>query len=237
MVYRDNAYYMGKETGTTLVSRTGWLRAAVPGANDGIMSTGSLLLGVISAEVPHDNIVMVGIAGVIAGAMSMATGEYISVSSQADLEQHALQSEKKALSHSPERDALTQLYCQWGLPETLARDVALKITEKEALNICAREKLGLSDAVRPVPVIAAFSSAASFITGAVVPLLFYLAGPAGYSTLTVVISTIVSLILPGSLASFAGKAPVARGTLRVLFWSSLAMSISWGAGSLFNALP
>jgi VIT1/CCC1 family predicted Fe2+/Mn2+ transporter len=216
------------------IGRVGWLRAAVLGANDGIVSTASLVLGVASAGSSSSGVLLAGVAGLVAGAMSMATGEYVSVSSQADTEKAALAQEKRELAtdYAGEVQELTSLYMQRGLAPSLAREVAEQLMAKDALAAHAREELGLTETNSARPLQAAIFSAISFSAGAVLPVLVAWLTPARWVLLFVILSTLFSLALLGYISSVAGKAPPLKAIIRITFWSAMAMALSMGAGSL-----
>ena len=217
--------------------RIGWLRAAVLGANDGIVSTASLLVGVAAANATQSSLILTGIAGLAAGAMSMAAGEYVSVHSQADAEKADLSKEKKELELEPaaELRELTGIYVRRGLEPGLAHQVAEQLTAHDALGAHARDELGISPTLAARPVQAALASAASFALGALLPLAVTAVAPR--SSLMVWISgvSLVSLALLGALAARAGGASMSTGAWRVAFWGALAMAITAGIGSLFGA--
>jgi VIT1/CCC1 family predicted Fe2+/Mn2+ transporter len=216
--------------------RIGWLRAAVLGANDGIVSTASLVVGVAAAGSTHQAILLTGVAGLVAGAMSMAAGEYVSVYSQADTENAELSRERDELANNPdaERRELTAIYVDRGLDTELARQVAEQLTAHDALGAHARDELGISEALSARPVQAALASAASFAVGAAAPLLvaFFSGGPR--LPWWVSGASLVFLALLGAVAARTGGAPVARGAWRVTFWGALAMAITAGVGALFG---
>lgn len=216
--------------------RTGWLRAAVLGANDGIVSTASLVLGVAAAGAGSRSILVAGVAGLVAGAMSMAAGEYVSVSSQADTERADLAKESDELATSPkyEQAELTAIYVKRGLTEELASTVATQLMQHDALGAHAREELGISDTLAARPVQAAFASAGTFAIGAVLPLLIVALFPGSALLWAVSGSSLLFLALLGSLAAVAGGAPVISGALRVTFWGALAMALTTGVGALFG---
>jgi len=217
--------------------RIGWLRAAVLGANDGLVSTASLVVGVAASKAASSDILVAGVAGLVAGAMSMAAGEYVSVSSQADTEQADLNREKQELANNPEfeENELTEIYVKRGLDEELARKVAVKLMAGDALAIHAREELGISEKNTAKPVEAAFASAATFALGAALPLLMVLVVPAAYLILMIIAASLVLLALLGGLGAYAGGAPVVKAAVRVTFWGALAMALTAGAGMLFGA--
>jgi vacuolar iron transporter family protein len=216
--------------------RTGWLRAAVLGANDGIVSTASLVLGVAAAGAGQSAVLLAGVAGLVAGAMSMAAGEYVSVSSQSDTERADLARERRELAEEPEREheELVAIYLQRGLDRALASLVATKLMAHDALGTHAREELGISEALAARPVQAAFASAATFALGAVLPLLVVLAVPDGALLYGVAGSSLLFLALLGVLAARAGGAPVLASVLRVSFWGTLAMGLTAAVGALFG---
>jgi VIT1/CCC1 family predicted Fe2+/Mn2+ transporter len=215
----------------------GWLRAAVLGANDGIVSTASLLLGVAATDAQTQQIVLVGVAGLVAGAMSMAAGEYVSVSSQADTEGADLERERVELAESPqgELDELTDIYVGRGLDRALARQVATQLMAKDALAAHARDELGISEILTARPVQAAFASAATFAAGAILPLVTLLVTPRALVIPVVAGASLLFLATLGALGAKVGGAPVARAAARVTFWGALAMALTWGVGWLFGA--
>jgi VIT1/CCC1 family predicted Fe2+/Mn2+ transporter len=219
-------------------NRVGWLRAAVLGANDGIVSTASLLLGVAAADASHSTLLVAGTAGLVAGAMSMAAGEYVSVHSQADTENADLERERRELEtdSAAEHNELTAIYIGRGLEPALARKVANQLMEHDALGAHARDELGISSATRARPVQAALASATSFAAGASLPLLVaLLASPA--SVLAFVAATsLASLALLGGVAARAGGAKVAAGAARVAFWGALGMAATAGIGKLVGTV-
>jgi VIT1/CCC1 family predicted Fe2+/Mn2+ transporter len=216
--------------------RIGWLRAAVLGANDGIVSTASLVLGVAAAGTNAKSILVAGVAGLVAGAMSMAAGEYVSVSSQADTERADLDRERGELAADPghEHEEMTGIYVARGLDERLAAEVATQLMAHDALGAHARDELGISEIVTARPVQAALASAATFATGALLPLLIVLLVPAPAIMAAVAASALLFLALLGSLAARAGGAPVPAAAARVTFWGALAMAITAGVGALFG---
>ena len=218
--------------------RIGWLRAAVLGANDGILSTAGLVIGVASAEASTGAILTAGLAGLVAGAMSMAAGEYVSVSSQADLEKADLEIERAALKSHPdaELEELTGIYINRGLTPETAREVARQLTEHDALEAHARDELGMSDAVAARPVQAAFSSAASFTIGAILPILAALFAPAGLITPVVAVVSLISLAILGALSARAGGASKLKAASRVVFWGVAAMLVTGVIGHLFGTV-
>ena len=217
--------------------RIGWLRAAVLGANDGIVSTASLVLGVAAAGATHASVMVAGVAGLVAGAMSMAAGEYVSVRSQADSEEAALDVERAELEadHQGERRELTAIYVARGVEATLARQVAEQLMAHDALGAHARDELGISETLSARPSQAAFTSAASFAVGAAMPLLA--AAVAAPILIPVVSATsLLFLAILGGLAARVGGASVAAGATRVTFWGVLAMVLTAGIGKLFAAM-
>jgi vacuolar iron transporter family protein len=219
-----------------LVSRIGWLRAAVLGANDGIVSTASLIVGVAAAAASHSDVLVAGIAGLIAGAMSMAAGEYISVSSQSDTEKADLAREKAELANQPdyEHEELAQIYVRRGLEQSLAREVAAQLMAKDALLAHAHDELGISEATTARPIQAAFTSAATFAVGAAMPLLMVLVSPSSNLIPMVSFASLLFLALLGAIGARAGGAGVLRATIRVTFWGALAMALTAGIGHMFG---
>jgi len=216
--------------------RIGWLRAAVLGANDGILSTASLLVGVAAAHAARSDVMVAGVAGLVAGAMSMAAGEYVSVSSQSDTERADLDRERQELAtdEAHEREELAGIYVQRGLDLVLAREVARQLMDKDALGAHARDELGMSEMSNARPVQAAVASAITFAIGAGLPLLAAVMAPLSGLMPVVAGSSLVFLAVLGSLAARAGGASVATGALRVTFWGALAMAVTAGVGSLFG---
>lgn len=216
--------------------RTGWLRASVLGANDGIVSTASLILGVAAAQSSHNSIVIAGLASLIAGAMSMAAGEYVSVSSQADTERADLNRERFELAndHPAELAELASIYVSRGLDTELAHQVASQLMAHDALGAHARDELGISDALSARPVQAALASAGAFAVGAALPLLLVFIVPRSMLVWTVSSASLVFLALLGVLAAYTGGAPVLKATVRVVFWGALAMALTAAVGSLFE---
>jgi VIT1/CCC1 family predicted Fe2+/Mn2+ transporter len=221
-----------------LSGRIGWLRAAVMGANDGIVSTASLILGVAAAGSSASAVLIAGIAGLVAGAMSMAAGEYVSVSSQADTENAdlALEREELATNLEFERSELAGIYVKRGLDPTLARQVADQLMAHDALGAHARDELGISEIHRARPVQAALASAGTFAVGAGLPLLMVLVAPANEIALFVVGTSLASLAILGSLAARAGGAKASVGALRVTFWGAIAMAVTYGIGAVFKVV-
>lgn len=218
--------------------RIGWLRAAVLGANDGIVSTASLVVGVAAASMNQGNILLTGIAGLVAGAMSMAAGEYVSVYSQADTENADLSRERAELEADPaaERRELTAIYVTRGLTPELAQQVAGQLTTHDALGAHARDELGISEVYTARPVQAALASAASFAVGAVLPLTVTALAPAQNLIAWVSAMSIIFLAVLGGVSARAGGASVTMGAWRVTFWGALAMAVTAGVGALFGAV-
>jgi len=216
--------------------RTGWLRAAVLGANDGIVSTASLVLGVAAAGAGTQAILIAGVAGLVAGAMSMAAGEYVSVSSQADTERADLARESNELTADPEQEhsELMAIYVKRGLDETLASNVATQLMQHDALVAHGRDELGISDTLAAQPVQAALASAGTFAVGAVLPLLMVLLLPVSVLMWGLAGSSLFFLALLGLLAARAGGSPVIASVIRVTFWGALAMALTAGVGALFG---
>ncbi|MBP6013829.1 MAG: VIT family protein [Alphaproteobacteria bacterium] len=221
-----------------LVSRIGWLRAAVLGANDGIVSTASLIVGVAAATATQSDVLIAGIAGLVAGAMSMAAGEYVSVSSQSDTEQADLARERAELAENPEfeRDELAQIYAARGVEPALARQVAEQLMAKGALAAHARDELGISDMTAARPIQAALTSAATFSVGAAMPLLMVVVSPVNLLVPLVSVASLAFLALLGAIGAKAGGAVVWRATARVTFWGALAMALTAGIGRLFGTV-
>ena len=220
-----------------LIARIGWLRAAVLGANDGIVSTASLIVGVAAASASREPIVIAGVAGLVAGAMSMAAGEYVSVSSQADTEKADLARETRELAEMPEaeREELAQIYVARGLDADLARQVADQLMAKDALGAHARDELGISEITTAQPILAAMASAASFAIGAALPLLLVFLVPMPIIVPAVGAGSLAFLALLGAVGARAGGADIWRPTLRVTFWGAFAMALTAGIGKLFGA--
>ena len=216
----------------------GWLRAAVLGANDGIVSTSSLILGVAAAHATHSSIVITGMAGLVAGAMSMATGEYISVQSQADTEHAALETERTELQDDmqSEHRELASIYVDRGLDAALAQQVATQLMAHDALGAHARDELGITDMLSAKPLQAAFASAISFALGGLLPLLVVVFAPVDQLILFVGVGSLLFLAFLGGLAAQIGGAHVIRGIIRVTFWSALAMGVTAAIGTIFGTL-
>jgi VIT1/CCC1 family predicted Fe2+/Mn2+ transporter len=214
----------------------GWLRAAVLGANDGIVSTSSLVLGVAAAHGTHGSILIAGVAGLVAGAMSMATGEYVSVHSQADTERAAIDQERAELEADVkgEQRELTQIYIGRGLDPSLAKTVAEQLMAHDALGAHARDELGISKTLSARPLQAALASACSFAAGATLPLLVVAFGPGANLIPVVSGASLLFLGFLGGLAAYVGNANVARGVMRVMFWSAVAMGVTAGIGALLG---
>jgi VIT1/CCC1 family predicted Fe2+/Mn2+ transporter len=221
---------------THMVHRIGWLRAAVLGANDGLVSTASLVVGVAAAGSGRPEVLIAGLAGLVAGAMSMAAGEYVSVSSQTDAEQADIARETKELAETPEAELveLTGIYVARGLDETLARQVAEKLTANDALGAHAHDELGISETVVAHPIQAALVSAATFSIGAVVPLVVAALSPTAQITSIVAVTTLVALAVLGGLGASAGGAGIIKGAVRVTFWGALAMAATAVVGMVFG---
>ena len=218
--------------------RIGWLRAAVLGANDGILSTASLVLGVAAAHATHGNILVAGVAGLVAGSMSMAAGEYVSVHSQADTEQADLALERKELKADDkgEHKELAAIYVARGLHPALAKQVAEQLMSHDSLGAHARDELGITKTLRARPIQAALASAGSFAVGAAMPLLITAITPAAGLIPFVSGTSLVFLALLGGLAARVGGAGVTVGAIRVTFWGALAMALTAGVGWLFGAV-
>ena len=219
------------------IGRIGWLRAAVLGANDGILSTASLMLGVATSHATHANILVAGVAGLVAGAMSMAAGEYVSVHSQADTEGAELELERTELKsdNGAEHAELAAIYVTRGLEPALAKQVAEQLMAHDALGAHARDELGISEAFSARPVQAALASAGSFAVGAAMPLLVTFFAPESLLLPLISGTSLLFLTILGALAARAGGAAVAGGAVRVAFWGALAMSVTAGVGALFGA--
>jgi len=219
-------------------ARVGWLRAAVLGANDGILSTSSLVLGVASAHASHGSVMVAGVAGLVAGAMSMAAGEYVSVHSQADTEKADLKLERAELKtdDAGEHQELAAIYVARGLDAALAKQVAQQLMAHDALGAHARDELGISATLSARPIQAALASAASFIAGAAMPLVVTAIAPAAGLIPIVAGSSLLFLALLGGLAAHAGGAGVLVGAMRVTFWGALAMAVTAGVGALFGTV-
>lgn len=219
-------------------SRVGWLRATVLGANDGIVSTASLVVGVAAAESARADVLVAGVAGLVAGALSMAAGEYVSVSSQADTEGADMARERAELASDPaaELDELTGIYERRGLDPDLARTVALRLTARDALTAHVRDELGLSEELAARPLQAALTSAVTFAVGAALPLLAAWLAPEGQLTGVVSAASLVCLAALGALAAQAGGASALKGATRVTVWGAVALAVTAGIGALFGAV-
>jgi VIT1/CCC1 family predicted Fe2+/Mn2+ transporter len=220
------------------IAHIGWLRAAVLGANDGLISTSSLVVGVAASGAPRAAVLISGVAGLVAGAMSMAAGEYVSVSSQADTENADLARERRELAEDEpaERAELTGIYVARGLTPALAEQVAAQLMAKDALGAHARDELGLYEATAARPLQAALTSAGTFAAGALLPVVIVAVAPRGLASAAVTGSTLVLLAVLGALAARIGGAALWRGAVRVAFWGALAMAASAVAGRLFGAV-
>ena len=218
--------------------RVGWLRAAVLGANDGIVSTASLIIGVAAANTSHESIILAGVAGLVAGAMSMAAGEYISVSSQSDTEQADLALEQESLDTDLEFETqeLAEIYQNRGVEQALARQVAEQLMAHDALDAHARDEIGISANGGAQPVQAALSSAVTFTVGAALPLLVAWMVPTGYLITLVALCSLVFLAMLGAIAAKAGGASLVIGAIRVVFWGGLAMALTAGVGKMFGVV-
>ena len=221
-----------------LIGRVGWLRAAVLGANDGIVSTASLIVGVAAADAGRSGVLVAGIAGLVAGAMSMAAGEYVSVSSQADAEKADLDRERGELAASPEAELreLAGFYVARGLTQDLADQVARQLTATDALAAHAHDELGISALTTARPIQAAFASAAAFSIGAAVPLLVAVVAPPSMTVIAVTAAAVFSLAILGGVGAKVGGARMLTPVLRVTLWGVLAMAITAGIGRLFGAV-
>ncbi len=217
-----------------LVARIGWLRAAVLGANDGIVSTASLIMGVASASAGTSQVLVAGVAGLVAGAMSMAAGEYVSVSSQADTEAADLARERLELQTQPEAelDELTHIYVGRGLSYDLARQVAVQLTANNVLDAHARDELGIVEHMAARPIEAALTSAVTFAVGAALPLLMVVLSPSGTLVYSVAVASLIFLALLGAIGARAGGADILKASARVTFWGAFAMVLTAGIGAL-----
>ncbi|MEO7013696.1 MAG: VIT family protein [Dokdonella sp.] len=218
--------------------RIGWLRAAVLGANDGIVSTASLIVGIAAANMEQSSIVLAGVAALVGGAMSMGAGEYISVSSQADTEAADLAVEREELERHPQHELkeLAGIYVKRGLDTELAMQVAEQLTAHDALGAHARDELGITHELRARPLLAALTSAAAFSVGAALPLLSAVIAPTGQLVPAIMLSSLVFLAALGAIAARTGGAPMFRGALRVVFWSALAMGVTAAVGHWFGGV-
>lgn len=221
-----------------LVARIGWLRAAVLGANDGIVSTASLIVGVAAAAATRNDVLIAGVAGLVAGAMSMAAGEYVSVSSQSDTEQADLSRERKELKENLgfEEHELGDVYVKRGVQPQLALKVAQQLMAKDALGAHARDELGISEITTAHPIQAALTSAASFSVGAAMPLLMVIVSPSNFLVTLVTAASLGFLALLGAIGAKAGGANIIRATIRVTFWGALAMGLTAGIGKIFGTV-
>ncbi len=219
--------------------RVGWLRAAVLGANDGIVSVAGLVVGIAASGASAATVLATGVAGTVAGAMSMAAGEYVSVQSQADAEHADLAIERRELHEDPhdELEELAGIYRRRGLSPELAHEVAVQLTAHDALAAHARDELGITDELRARPLQAAAASASAFVAGAALPVLTALLAPAPLVTTATIVSTLVGLSITGALAAHAGGAAPVRGAVRVVFWGALAMAAATAIGRLFHIAP
>jgi VIT1/CCC1 family predicted Fe2+/Mn2+ transporter len=220
-----------------LSHRVGWLRAAVLGANDGVVSVASLVVGVAAGGASHTQILLSGVAGLVAGAMSMAAGEYVSVRSQVDTERADIERERRELVAYPERELaeLTRIYVMRGLDEPLARQVAIKLTAGDALEAHVRDELGITDSLRARPIQAAFTSATAFAAGGILPVVTAVLAPQSQIGRVAAATTMVCLLALGGLSAKIGGASIARGALRVAFWGALAMALTALVGRLVGA--
>lgn len=220
------------------VDRIGWLRAAVLGANDGIVSTASLIVGVAAAAASKNDILLAGVAGLVAGAMSMAAGEYVSVSSQSDTEQADLARERRELAEMPESelDELAGIYVERGVEPALARQVATQLMAKDALLAHARDELGISEITTARPIQAALTSAATFAAGASLPLLAVVISPPSLLIPATSLASLAFLAVLGAIGAQAGGAGILKPTLRVMFWGAVAMALTAGVGALFGTV-
>ncbi len=216
--------------------RIGWLRAAVLGANDGTISVASLVVGVAASGALQSSVLLTGVAGVVAGAMSMAAGEFVSVRSQADAEEADIERERYELETQPERELeeLTSIYVVRGLDEPLARRVAEKLMSGNALEAHARDELGITETLRARPIQAALFSAVFFAVGAVIPIASVMLSPSAWIAEVTSVAALITLLVLGGSAAYAGGASVVRGALRVFFWGTLAMGLTAGVGRLFG---
>ncbi len=225
-----------KEQEFHYVNRSGWLRAAVLGANDGILSTTSLAIGVAAASDTRNPIILSALAGLVAGALSMAAGEYVSVSSQSDIETADLKREQKELETMPETELqeLAKLYQDRGLDSKLAMEVAMKLTEHNVLEAHARDELGINENTKAKPLLAALASGSSFIAGGTLPFLISLIAPLNYMVIYLYSFSIAFLAVLGVVAAKTGGSSIAKGVFRICFWSTIAMGITAFVGFLFG---
>ncbi len=221
-----------------VVGRLGWLRATVLGANDGVLSTSSLILGVSSAHAPHESVLIAGVSGLVAGAIAMAAGEYVSVSSQSDSERADIGRERRELrdNRGDEKQELAEIYIERGLDGALAMQVAEQLMAHDALGAHARDELGISGTTRARPVQAALASGAAFSIGAILPLLVAIATPDDMLVRAVTIASLLCLALLGVAAARAGGSSIWKAAIRVLFWGALAMGVTAGIGAVVGAL-
>jgi vacuolar iron transporter family protein len=217
--------------------RIGWLRASVLGANDGVVSVASLVVGIAASGATQHTILLTGIAGLVAGAMSMAAGEYVSVQSQADTEEADLTRERAELAADPahELDELSAIYQGRGLDQPLAYQVAEQLMQHDPIAAHARDELGITDTLRAKPIQAALASAGAFSLGAVFPIAAVLLAPAGWVSQAATATTLLVLAVLGAMAAYAGGAPMLKGAVRVIFWGALAMAVTAAVGRLFGA--
>ena len=229
---------LGQHAENHLVDRIGWMRAAVLGANDGIVSTASLIVGVAAAAANQNGVLIAGVAGLVAGAMAMAAGEYVSVSSQSDTEQADLARERKELKKNPglELDELAEIYVKRGVDRSTAQQVARQLMAKDPLTAHARDELGISEITTARPVQAALTSAVMFSVGAAMPLLMVVVSPANVLVPIVSAASLCFLALLGAIGAKAGGANILRATLRVTFWGAMALGITAGIGKLFGTI-
>ena len=217
--------------------RIGWLRAAVLGANDGVISVASLVVGVAAAGATRNNVLLTGVAGLVAGAMSMAAGEYVSVQTQADTEKADIEKEKREIVAEPEHELeeLVKIYTDRGLDRPLAQLVAEKFMKIDAVGAHARDELGITETLRARPLQAAFASAVSFVSGAIIPIVATLLAPSHRIAAVSSVTALVTLVILGGTAASAGGAPVVKGAVRVAFWGALAMAFTAVVGHIFGA--
>jgi VIT1/CCC1 family predicted Fe2+/Mn2+ transporter len=222
-----------------VVTRLGWLRATVLGANDGVLSTSSLILGVASGHASHESVLIAGVSGLVAGAISMAAGEYVSVSSQADSESADVGRERRELGEDPanEQKELTGIYIERGLDSALALQVADQLMAHDALGAHARDELGISAMTRARPIQAALASGAAFSIGAILPLAVAIVTPADEMAQAVTVASLLCLALLGVVGAKAGGSTMWKAAIRVLFWGALAMAVTAGIGSVVGDLP
>ncbi|MFG1403258.1 VIT1/CCC1 transporter family protein [Xanthobacter sediminis] len=227
-----------RHTERHLVDRIGWLRAAVLGANDGIISISSLMVGVAAAATSSEDVLVAGTAGIVAGALSMAAGEYVSVSSQADTEAAELAQEKRELATMPDHEQreLAAIYEARGVEPKLAAQVAEQLMAKDALGAHARDELGISEVVVARPIEAALTSAGTFTAGAIVPIIVAALTPAGAQVIAISVVSLLLLAVLGAMGAKAGGAPVLKPTLRVAFWGALALAVTAGVGHLVGGV-